>query len=115
MVASFHIPELQILLGLLKLNKYGRKSELLQRAQAAVSRGVNRQIQEEIRELYRCCLIVLIDIILDSFLHNSTVICLVTLFVHFTFACHMTCEVLDSEKFVFVMHMYQKVQVKFPY
>jgi len=53
MVASFHIPELQILLGLLKLNKYGRKAELLQRAQAALSRGVNRQIQEEIRELYR--------------------------------------------------------------
>jgi len=54
MVASFHIPELQILLGLLKLNKYGRKAELLQRAQAALSRGVTRQIQEEIRELYRC-------------------------------------------------------------
>ena len=54
MVASFHIPELQILLGLLKLNKYGRKAELLQRAQAALSRGVSRQIQEEIRELYRC-------------------------------------------------------------
>lgn len=53
MVATFHIPELQILLGLLKLNKYGRKAELLQRAQAALSRGTTRQIQEEIRELYR--------------------------------------------------------------
>ena len=53
MVASFHIPELQILMGLLKINKYGRKAELLQRAMAALSRGVSRQIQEEIRELYR--------------------------------------------------------------
>jgi len=53
MVASFHIPELQILMGLLKMNKYGRKAELFQRAQAALSRGVSRQIQEEIRELYR--------------------------------------------------------------
>ena len=53
MVMSFHIPELQILLGLMKQNKYGRKAELLQRALQAMSRGVSKQVQDEIRDLYR--------------------------------------------------------------
>ena len=53
MVVSFHIPELQILLGLLKQNKYGRKAELLQRVMQAMSRGVSKQVQDEIRDLYR--------------------------------------------------------------
>lgn len=53
MVMSFHIPELQILLGLLKQNKYGRKAELLQRALQAMSRGLSKQVQDEIRDLYR--------------------------------------------------------------
>lgn len=64
MVASFHIPELQILMGLLKMNKYGRKAELLQRAQAALSRGVSRQIQEEIRELYRYVKLVPVNVVI---------------------------------------------------
>jgi len=78
MVASFHIPELQILMGLLKMNKYGRKADLLQRAQAALSRGVSRQIQEEIRELYRYLKIVSMNVTIIAaadaiclFLHTS--------------------------------------------
>ena len=60
---AFHIPELQILLGLLKMNKYGRKAELLQRSLQAISRGIPKPIMDEIRDLYRCwllfCLILL--------------------------------------------------------
>lgn len=65
-------------MGLLKMNKYGRKAELLQRAQAALSRGVSRQIQEEIRELYRYVKIVPAHVVIiaaaNAILHTLSVV-----------------------------------------
>ena len=54
MVATFHIPELHILLEILKQNKNGRKSELIDRILSIMSGGViSRHVQDVIKQLYR--------------------------------------------------------------
>lgn len=53
MIMTFRVSELQLLLGLTSQSRYGRKTELLQRALALVENGVSLPIQLKIRELYQ--------------------------------------------------------------
>lgn len=52
MIAMLHIPELQKVLGLLKMSKYGKKSDLTVRL-LGVSHGLPKAVQGEIESLYR--------------------------------------------------------------
>lgn len=52
MIVMMHMPELQKVLGLLKLSKYGKKSELMGRL-LAVSHCLPKPVQNEIESLYR--------------------------------------------------------------
>lgn len=53
MIMTFRVSELQLLLGLTSQNRYGRKTELMQRALALVENGVPVPVQLKIRELYQ--------------------------------------------------------------
>lgn len=53
MIMTFRVSELQLLLGLTSQSRYGRKTELLQRALAMVETGVSVPVQHKIRELYQ--------------------------------------------------------------
>jgi len=53
MILSLHIPEIQKLLGLLKLSRYGKKLELMQRLLDASVHGFPKPVQNEIEAFYR--------------------------------------------------------------